>query len=162
MQSTAWSQGGLGYSIASIGTLGQAEVPQLVGAPAGPVGSPATGQPASATGPAGGGGGGNPMSMGPLIWLLPALLVFMVLSTVMASRKEKRRRSELMSSIKKGERVLTSGGIIGTIVEMKDEDNEVVLRVDEVSNTRIRFAKSAIAQVLRGGAGGGGAETAKA
>jgi preprotein translocase subunit YajC len=41
------------------------------------------------------------------------------------------------------------GGIIGTVVDLTS--TEMVLRVDESSNTRIRFARSAVQQVLREG-----------
>ena len=51
-----------------------------------------------------------------------------------------------MSAIKKHDRVQTIGGVIGAIVEVKPD--EVVLKVDESSNTRITFARSAIQQVL--------------
>jgi preprotein translocase subunit YajC len=42
--------------------------------------------------------------------------------------------------------VQTIGGVIGTIVEVKDA--EVVVKIDETTNTKIRFARSAIQQVL--------------
>jgi preprotein translocase subunit YajC len=93
-------------------------------------------------------GGGFPIM---LVLLVPLGLI--ILMQVMSSKKDRRRRADLLSSIKKHDRVQTSGGIIGTIVEIRDED--VLLKVDEGSNTRIRFAKSAIQQVVRGASGGG-------
>lgn len=98
---------------------------------------------------------GSPFNM---IWILMIFLVVMVVMTSMTGRREKKRRESLMSALKKGDRVQTLGGIIGTIVEL--QDNEVVLRVDEVSNTRIRFARTAVQGVLREGkpASGGGSE----
>lgn len=79
--------------------------------------------------------------------LVLGMLLIIVMSTVFGGRKDKKRRAEMLSSLKRQDRVQTAGGIIGTIVELKDD--EVVLRVDEGTNTRIRFAKSAIQQVLR-------------
>lgn len=81
------------------------------------------------------------------IFLIAFALVAMVVVTSMTGRKEKKRRAQLMSSIKKHDKVQTLAGIIGTIVELGD--TEVVLRVDEVSNTRIRFARSAIQGVVK-------------
>jgi preprotein translocase subunit YajC len=77
--------------------------------------------------------------------------------TTMAGRKEKKKRAQMLSGVKRGDRVQTIGGEIGSIVELSD--TEMVLRVDEASNTRIRFARSALQQVLREGKA---AEDAKA
>ena len=54
---------------------------------------------------------------------------------------------QLLSSLKKQDRVLTIGGLIGTVVEVRDD--EVVLKIDENANTRARFTKNAIQQVLK-------------
>jgi preprotein translocase subunit YajC len=104
--------------------------------------------------PAGGGGGGG--GGGSFIWLLMVFLVVMVVMTSMTGRREKKRREAVMAALKKGDRVQTLGGIIGTIIELSD--NEAVLRVDEVSNTRIRFARTAIQGVLREAKPGPGGE----
>ena len=41
----------------------------------------------------------------------------------------------------------TIGGVIGTVVELRDD--EVTLRVDENTNTRITFSKASVQQILR-------------
>jgi preprotein translocase subunit YajC len=123
-------------------------------APAGPAlpgETTGTGQPGTVPGPGPGGGGGSatPPGFGSLLW--PILLVFLVVIVIssMTNRKETKRRRLMLSDLGKGDKVQTLGGIIGTIAEMHDQ--EVVLRVDEASNTRIRFSRSAIQQVLRSG-----------
>lgn len=79
--------------------------------------------------------------------LMFGLLLFLIIMSVMGSRKEKKKRAELMGNLSNNDRVQTIGGMIGTVVEIRDE--EVVLRVDENSNTRIRFSKTAIQQIIR-------------
>ena len=91
--------------------------------------------------------------MGPLL----LVMIFVIGFSMLSSRKEKKRREQLLASIKKGEKVLTIGGIIGTIAEVRDD--EVVLRVDENSNTRMRFTRSSIQQVLTPAPGGGSADS---
>jgi preprotein translocase subunit YajC len=83
--------------------------------------------------------------------LLPGLLVFMVVFMFVSSRSarknEQKRRDEMLNALSKNDRVLTQGGIIGTIVSIKD--NEIVLKVDESTNTKMTFIKDAIRQVVK-------------
>jgi preprotein translocase subunit YajC len=111
-------------------------------APAAPAAAAgAEGAATGASAPAGGAAGGS----GFLIMMM-VLLGTMVLFSVMSGRREKKKRAELLGSIKKHDKVMTIGGVLGTVVEMKDD--AVVLKVDETSNTRITFSKSAISQVM--------------
>lgn len=118
------------------------------GTVAGEAGMPLQGTPQGVAPQAPPGAGGSLTFM----FLLFGLLMFMIFMSMMAGRKEKKRRAELLSSLQTNDRVQTIGGVIGTIVELRDD--EVVLRVDESTNTRIRFAKAAVQQVLSKGRGG--------
>ena len=88
---------------------------------------------------------GTPGGSGFMIMMM-VLLGAMILFSVMSGRREKKKRADLLGSIKKHDKVLTIGGVMGTVVEMKDD--AVVLKVDETSNTRITFSKTAISQVI--------------
>lgn len=98
----------------------------------------------AAQGQGGAAGGGGGMSM-MLLFMVP-VLIFLIFTSVMGGRKEKKKRAEMMSSLKKHDKVQTIGGIIGTVVELGPE--EVLL---ETGKSRIRFSRTAIQQVLRGG-----------
>ncbi len=101
-----------------------------------------------ATGGNGPGQQGAPAS-NPFSSFLPIMLVAVVLMlgfSMFGQRKEKKKREQMINAVKKHDRVQTVGGVLGSIVEVKPE--QVVLKVDESSNTRITFAKSAIQQVL--------------
>ena len=82
----------------------------------------------------------------PFILLMVVLMVF---TTFSSGRRQKREKQALMSSLGRQDKVQTVGGVIGTIVEI--DSDSVILRVDETTNTRIRFAKTAIQSVLRSG-----------
>jgi len=90
----------------------------------------------------GGGGGGS----GLLIGLFLAMMVYMFIM-FSGSRKEKRRRQEMLANMQKNDRVMTIGGIIGSIVSV--HENEVTLKVDESANVKITVIRSAIQRVLR-------------
>ncbi len=118
-------------------------------------------QPPAGGGAAGGGDGagpgqqptGSPGAFDPtFLIVLVGLFAFMMVMSFLSQRKEKRRRSEMLGGLGRHDRVLTSGGVIGTIVELKDD--EITLKVDETTNTKIRFSRSAVSSVLRKGRGG--------
>ncbi len=83
----------------------------------------------------------------PIMLVAMAVLAFMIFFTISSSRKEKKRKAALVASLKKGSKVRTIGGMIGSIVELRD-DNTVVIKVDENTNTRIKFDRNAVATVI--------------
>lgn len=90
---------------------------------------------------------------GGFLWILILGMVLMLVMTSRTGRKQKKEREAMLASLKRNDRVQTVGGIVGSIVELTD--SEMVLRVDEASNTRIRFARSATQQIVREGKDGG-------
>lgn len=131
-------------------TLMIASAPPLAGRAASAAPPAATGAQTGAEStplpPAGGlapGGGTGNMTF---LFVMVGMLVLMIAMSAMTGRKEKKRRAEMLSSLGTHDRVQTIGGVIGTIVSIRDD--EVVLRVDDASNVRITFAKSAVSGVL--------------
>jgi len=134
--------------------IAQAGVPQASGNPSDaalgvstPAAPGAAGTPAPAQKP-----GQPPFDI--FMFMIPLLVIF-ILMTVMSGRREKKKRQELMSSLKKGDYVLTIGGVLGDVIELRDD--EVVLKVED---GRIRFSRSSIQSVVRS-AGTKGASTSE-
>lgn len=84
-------------------------------------------------------------------FMFPILLMvgIMWVLLILPQRREKKKRAKMMTEMAKGAKVQTVGGILGTIVELKE--HEVVIKVDESSNTRMRFTRGAIHSVLPDG-----------
>ena len=82
--------------------------------------------------------------------ILPPLAVIMLLYVLMDSpqRREKAKREAMMKNLKKDDRVVTIGGILGSVANISQDGKEVTLKVDD--GTRIRFRRSAIAEVVTG------------
>ena len=80
--------------------------------------------------------------------LFPIVVIMLLLWVFMfrAKRNEDQKKKDLLNSIKRGDRVQTIGGILGTVVEV--EDSRVRLKVDESSNTKIWFSRNALFRVL--------------
>ena len=86
-------------------------------------------------------GAGNQIIFG----LILMLVVFygIVLS---GNRKEKRKRKEMLAAVARNDRVMTIGGIVGSVVSVSE--HEVTLKVDESANVKITVIRSAIQRVL--------------
>ncbi|MCH7595662.1 MAG: preprotein translocase subunit YajC [Planctomycetes bacterium] len=80
------------------------------------------------------------------IAMMVALVAFMLLTARSQKKREKRERDELHARLSKNDRVLTSGGMMGTVMSVKE--NEIVLKVDETTNTKITFLKTSIQRIL--------------
>lgn len=79
-------------------------------------------------------------------WPLVLMIVLMYLLLFLPQRKERKRRDEMITSLKKSDKVQTIGGIIGTVVEVRE--HEVVIKVDEKTNTKMHMTPGAIQAVV--------------
>lgn len=57
-------------------------------------------------------------------------------------RKKEAKRRDMLASLKKGDKVTSIGGIVGTVMEVRED--EVSVKVDENNNIRMKFARWAI------------------
>jgi preprotein translocase subunit YajC len=109
---------------------------------------------ADAGGAAGGGGAGGaaaPEGHEPFGIFLPMLVVLVVLFYLMILRpqnREQARRRAMLSAVKKNDRVVTAGGIYGVVTNVRQEADEVTVKVDEATNTKLRLTLSSIVRVL--------------
>lgn len=82
-----------------------------------------------------------------LITMVLMLVAFAAIFYFLLIRPQRRRQKEhqaLLSSIKRGDRVMTAGGIIGTIEDI--DDTSVILAVEE---GKLRLSKGSIVDKLR-------------
>lgn len=83
--------------------------------------------------------------------LMPLVLMGLIMYFIMfrPQGKERKRREGMLSALKKNDKVVTIGGILGTVTSVRDD--EVTLKVDESSNIKITFSRSAIQRVVSTG-----------
>lgn len=91
-----------------------------------------------------GDGGGNPF-----LTFLPIILIFVIFYFLLIRPQQKRQREHqnMLERMSKGDRVVTSGGMYGTVVGVKD--NIVVLRIAE--DVKVEFAKSSVSGIVSKG-----------
>jgi len=90
-----------------------------------------------------GSGGGGRESMGIFVWifLLIGIMYFFFLRP--QSKRQKEHRT-MLQALKKGDRVLTAGGIYGTIVGEKEKENVIIIKIAD--NVKIEVAKDRVVQ----------------
>ena len=90
--------------------------------------------------------GGTGSGSGIIGMILPFALMILVLYFLMIRPQQKRQKehTKMLAELKKGDRVVTTGGMYGTVFGFSDDENKIIIKVsDEV---KMEFLKSAIAQ----------------
>jgi len=82
-----------------------------------------------------------------MFWVLIPVLVGMILLSTFSARKQKKQKEKLLAELKKHDRVMTTGGMIGFVAEVKPD--VVVLKVEEGRDVRLTFTRDAIATILK-------------
>lgn len=80
----------------------------------------------------------------PLVSFAPLILVFVIFYFLLIRPQQKRQKElqTMVEGLKKGDKVVTAGGLIGTITSVQND--YVVLKVGDNENTKIEVLKSAI------------------
>ncbi len=78
--------------------------------------------------------------------LIPFIIIFVIFYflIIMPSRKKQKQHQELINSLKGGERIVTAGGIFGTVKRVMDD--RVEIEIDK--NTNIQITKTSISAVI--------------
>ena len=85
-----------------------------------------------------------------LLSFLPILLIFGIFYFLLflPMQRQKKQQKAMLSSLQNGNVVLTSGGIVGTIISI-GEDDTLVLRV-KPDNVKLQVARSAVSSLVTG------------
>ena len=96
-----------------------------------------------------------------LMQILPLLLIFGVFYFLLIRPQQKKQREhrELLNKLKRGDRVLTAGGIIGQVTRVKEGVDEV--EVEIAPNVRVNVLRQTISDTFKPVAAEGKAEAAK-
>jgi preprotein translocase subunit YajC len=81
-----------------------------------------------------------------LVQLIPFVVIFAIfyLLIIMPARKKQKQHQNMIGSLKGGERIITAGGVYGTVSRVMDDRFEI--QVD--GNTKLQITKSSISSVL--------------
>lgn len=88
---------------------------------------------------------GQPRSGSMLTALVPFILVFVIfyLLIIMPQRKRQKKHQTMVEALKPGDRIITSGGIYGTVMGVQQD--RIELKV--AANVKIEITKSSVAVI---------------
>jgi preprotein translocase subunit YajC len=86
-----------------------------------------------------------------LLMLLPIPFLFYFLIWLPQQQQEKKRRA-MIDALKKNDKVVTAGGIYGTVVSVDQAADKVVLRIDDDKGVKLTTTRSSVVRVIDSGA----------
>ncbi len=101
--------------------------------------------PIAQTAPPGSGGA----SIIPLVMMVGIVMMFYFVIVALPQRRMLKERQALLDSLKKNDRIITSGGIYGTVVAVDAEQDRVTVRICDEPAVRIQLNVRSVMQILR-------------
>jgi preprotein translocase subunit YajC len=98
-----------------------------------------------------GGGQGQPQK-GPydacpqMLLMVGVMVAFFWFFLIRPQQKQEKKRKEMLATLAKNDKVITSSGIHGTVAAL--DERTVVLKIDEKGDVRVKFDRSAVASIL--------------
>jgi len=89
--------------------------------------------------------GGSPNTL--MMWL-PFILIFVIMYFLILRPQARKQKDlqKMLASLKKGDRVVTAGGLYGEIVGIKEQEQSVLLKIAE--NVKVEVARASIGRKL--------------
>lgn len=83
-----------------------------------------------------------------LVSMLPLILIFVVFYFLLIRPQQQKMKAHkaMISAVKRGDKVLTAGGIFGTVTKVEDADDVVVVEI--AKEVRVRVARSTISDLV--------------
>ena len=84
----------------------------------------------------------------PIMQFLPLILIFAIMYFLMIRPQQKKAKEHkaMVEALRRGDQVITQGGVIGKVSRVKEGENEV--EVEIADGVKVRIVKSTIVQVL--------------
>lgn len=83
-----------------------------------------------------------------LVQIAPLVLIFVVFYFLLIRPQQKKAKDHkaMLDALRRGDRVVTGGGLVGTVAKVQEGSDEVL--VDIAENTRVRVVRGTITSVL--------------
>lgn len=94
-------------------------------------------------------GGAPPSNWTTLLFLMPIPLLFYFMIYMPQKEQEKKRRA-MIDALKKNDKVVTAGGIYGTVVSIDPSSDRIGLRIDDDKGVKMSVTRASVVRVLEG------------
>jgi preprotein translocase subunit YajC len=101
--------------------------------------------PSTEAGATGAASSANPLQSYGILIVMPLIILVFYFLVMRPQNKKQKEAKKMLEGLRKGDRIVTIGGLRGTVVSVKDD--AVILKVDD--NTKLEYSKSAVATVLK-------------
>ena len=93
-------------------------------------------------------GGSGGQQGNPLLSFLPLVLIILIMWLLLLRPQAKRQKEhrKLLENLQKGDRIVTSGGLLGTIAGVKEKENILIIKIAD--NVKVEMTRSSVASVL--------------
>lgn len=88
-----------------------------------------------------------------LLSIVGIMFLYMFIMQRPAMKREQEARETMLKNLKKNDRIVTGGGIYGVVTNVQLDADEITIRVDETTNTKIKITRSAVQRVVGGESG---------
>ncbi len=78
----------------------------------------------------------------PLMVIMFAVMYFLI---IRPQKQKEKKRQQMITNVRKQDRIVTAGGVHGVVVSVKE--NEVIVRIDDAKDVKIKVDKSALTSV---------------
>jgi preprotein translocase subunit YajC len=91
----------------------------------------------------------TPSATNPLLQFAPIIVIFAIFYFLlfMPMQRQKKQQQKMLSGLKVGDRVLTNGGIVGTIVSV-NEDDTITVRV-KPDGVKLQMARGSVSSLVK-------------
>jgi preprotein translocase subunit YajC len=86
-----------------------------------------------------------PNQMSHMLFIFAAMIAIMYFLMIRPNQKREKERRDMLAALKKGDKVVTTGGVCGTVVGISEKS--VVLRVSDEPSVKIEVLRGAVTQV---------------
>jgi preprotein translocase subunit YajC len=85
---------------------------------------------------------------GTLGFLLPMILIFAIMYLLIfrPQAKKQKKHQAMISDLKKGDKIVTAGGIHGTIAGIKEKENTLIVKIDD--NVKVELSRGSVSTKL--------------
>jgi len=81
------------------------------------------------------------------LWPMIILFAIFYFLLIRPQKKQDRKKRQMLDSLQKDDKIITVGGVFGTVADITAD--EVLLRIDEKANVKIKVSRSAVANIIK-------------